>query len=283
MPQQKTARRRRPVTSAGPDSRPKQVSTIGRLILDALAEEQMSQSDLARTLAGPVASRSRVESVRRLIQKWIRGDNEPSLGYAVRLAVACERDADFFVSALTNRPAAALSEPKAVDSDQEALEFARQAVELFSEATDEPDLAGPLTRHEITNWFPRFNPDQVLLDRVDELVPGQYVRATKRAQLSDWELKYWYRDTQIIPGVLLAEALAQTAAICLLALGKNRGRVVLCAAFNNMKFKRIVQNNEELTLESAIVRQSGPIAQADVVATVGDEVAVRGRLTLAVH
>jgi 3-hydroxyacyl-[acyl-carrier-protein] dehydratase len=263
-----------------------EVSAIGSAILAILAEERMSRVDLARRLAGPGASPSRVENARRLLHKWLRGDNEPNFDSVIRLAAALDRRPEFFVSCLTRTTSAVpIAAQDVVDGDYEALEFARQVAEALSEAAEEPDIRAPLTRSEITNLFPQFHPDQFLVDGIDALRPGKYALAHKTAQLADWNVPYWYRKTEIIPGVMLTEALAQTAAISLLAVGRNRKKMVFCATINDMRFKRIVKNDELLVLESTINHRSGleSVVRADVEATVDGNVVVRGRLTLALH
>lgn len=258
----------------------KKISPVGELIVRSLNEKNLTQTDLARLLAGPVAEPSRVESVRRLIQKWIRGDNDPSLGYAAKLAAALDIDPIDVAATLQARPVAP---PTATEPDQEALEFARQAAEALNPDAMRADITGRLSHNEITNLFPQFNAQSVLIDEVEELTPESYVRANKVMTMEDWHLTHWWKNSGAVPGVMLTEALAQSAAIALLAKGKNQNRMVFCAAFNNLRFKRIVQPGEEITLEAAIVHLVGSIAHADVVAKVDGSVAVRGRMTLAIH
>ena len=63
---------------------------------------------------------------------------------------------------------------------------------------------------------------------------------------------------------------------------QNRGRIVLFAGIEEIRFKRIVRPGEVLDLECEVEAVRGPIGKGKVRASVGGELAVRGTLTFAV-
>ncbi len=76
-----------------------------------------------------------------------------------------------------------------------------------------------------------------------------------------------------MPGVLIIETLAQVAAVAILSLPQNSGRIGFLGSVNKARFHRQVTPGDVLTLESRIVRVRGDFAFVEGVARVDDEVA----------
>ena len=85
-----------------------------------------------------------------------------------------------------------------------------------------------------------------------------------------------------MPGVLIAESLAQTGAVAILSLEENKGRNALFGGIDKMKFKKQVVPGDKLKLEARIIRQKGPVVVGEAIASVDGEVAVKAELTLAI-
>ena len=86
-----------------------------------------------------------------------------------------------------------------------------------------------------------------------------------------------------MPGVKMVEALAQCGAVAVLSQPENRGKLVLFAGIDDVRFKRIVRPGRRARPRRARSRAvRGPIGKGKVRATVGGELAVRGTLTFAV-
>lgn len=85
----------------------------------------------------------------------------------------------------------------------------------------------------------------------------------------------------VMPGVLIIEALAQVAAVAMLSLPQNSGRIGFLGSVNKARFRRQVTPGDVLTLESRIVRVRGDFAFVEGVARVDDEVAATVELALA--
>jgi 3-hydroxyacyl-[acyl-carrier-protein] dehydratase len=84
-----------------------------------------------------------------------------------------------------------------------------------------------------------------------------------------------------MPGVIIVEAMAQAGAVAVLSEEENRGKLALFAGIDGVRFKRIVEPGDELTLSCEIESVRGPIGRGRAVARVGDTLAVRGTLTFA--
>ena len=85
----------------------------------------------------------------------------------------------------------------------------------------------------------------------------------------------------LVPGVILSEALAQTAGIAA-ASGYPEGEapLFLLSAIRNMKFHRAALPGEEIDLRAEKLAQVGELIQFAVKATVGGALVAEGQLVL---
>lgn len=138
-------------------------------------------------------------------------------------------------------------------------------------------LALPLDREAIKKVIPHREPF-LLLDRVVELEPGKRAVAEKDVRAEDWWFKGHFPDRPIMPGVLQVEALAQTAAVCAMAMPEFQGGLGLFAGIDEIRFKRMVVPGETLRLEATMLKLHRAFGRAKVVATVNGEVATEGEI-----
>jgi 3-hydroxyacyl-[acyl-carrier-protein] dehydratase len=138
-----------------------------------------------------------------------------------------------------------------------------------------------LGRSEIEAIIPHREPF-LLLDEVVEIEPGKRVVAKKRVREDEWFLAGHFPGNPIMPGVLMVEALAQAGAVAVLSEEENRGKLVLFAGIDDVRFKRIVRPGDELELVCVLETVRGPIGKGTARASVDGELAVRGTLTFAV-
>ena len=141
-------------------------------------------------------------------------------------------------------------------------------------------MQAPFGREQIEAIIPHRDPF-LFLDEVLELEPGKHVVARKHVRSDEWYLRGHFPGRPIMPGVIMVEALAQAGAVAVLAEEENRGKLALFAGIDDVRFKRIVEPGEELTLTCDLESVRGPIGRGRAVARVGGELAVRGTLTFA--
>jgi len=146
--------------------------------------------------------------------------------------------------------------------------------------TGTTSLAAPFGRDVIESIIPHRDPF-LFLDEVVELEPGRRVVAKKRVRPDEWFFPGHFPGRPIMPGVIMVEALAQAGAVAVLSLEENRGKLVLFAGIDGVRFKRIVEPGDELTLSCEVEVVRGPIGKGRAEARVGNELAVRGTLTFA--
>jgi 3-hydroxyacyl-[acyl-carrier-protein] dehydratase len=138
----------------------------------------------------------------------------------------------------------------------------------------------PFGREVIETIIPHRDPF-LFVDEVLELEPGVRVVARTRVRGDEWFFPGHFPGRPIMPGVIMVEALAQTGAIAALSLEENRGKLALFAGIDDVRFKRVVEPGDELTLACEIEAVRGPVGRGRATARVGDELAVRATLTFA--
>ena len=137
-----------------------------------------------------------------------------------------------------------------------------------------------LNKEEIKKIIPQREPF-LMIDEVEEYIPGQSTVAYKNVDESEWYFKGHFPGNPIMPGVLIAESLAQTGAVAVLSMEENKGKSALFGGINKMKFKKMVVPGDRLKLEVKIIKQKGPIGVGEAIASVNGKIAAKGELTFA--
>jgi len=83
-----------------------------------------------------------------------------------------------------------------------------------------------------------------------------------------------FPSRSVMPGVLMVEAMAQTAGIVILTNESHRGKLAFFMAADNVKFRKLVVPGDQLIMEIEVVRDGSRIAQAHAVSKVNGEVVV---------
>ena len=125
-------------------------------------------------------------------------------------------------------------------------------------------------------------PPFLLVDEVEELEAGVRCVATRTLTGDDFWFAGHFPGNPVMPGVLIVEALAQTATIAAASGGDIAGKVGLFAGIDKVRFKRVVKPGDTLRLEAEITAVHGPIGRAKVKASVDGQLACRGELMFAI-
>ena len=110
--------------------------------------------------------------------------------------------------------------------------------------------------HEVRRYLPHRYPF-MLIDRVLDYVPGEYLTAIKNITYNEPQFTGHFPERPIMPGVLLIEAMAQTAGI--LAQVSTGVRVddrhlYYLVGVDNARFKRPVEPGDQVVLRAELQR-----------------------------
>lgn len=138
-----------------------------------------------------------------------------------------------------------------------------------------------LSSDEIKEIIPHRYPF-LMVDRITDCQPGKSAVGIKCVSAGEPYFVGHFPQMQVMPGVLIIEALAQVGAVALLLEEENRGKIAFFGGINKARFRRKVVPGDVLTLSCEIINRRGPMGIGKAVATVDGEIAARAELTFAI-
>jgi 3-hydroxyacyl-[acyl-carrier-protein] dehydratase len=121
----------------------------------------------------------------------------------------------------------------------------------------------------------------LLVDRIEEIEPGVRAVGTKNVTQNEPFFEGHFPDYPVMPGVLIVEAMAQVGAVGVMTLEEFRGKLVLFAGIDGVRFRRQVIPGDVLRMEVEISRLKGRVGRGKGAATVNGERACEAQLMFA--
>ena len=114
--------------------------------------------------------------------------------------------------------------------------------------------------HNIQRMIPHRYP-MLMIERVIDVVPGVRAIGIKNVSINEWFFQGHFPAEPLMPGVLIIEAMAQTAAVLVVAtLGPEKeGRLVYFMSVNSAQFRKPVVPGDTLHLLVEKQRQRGSV------------------------
>jgi 3-hydroxyacyl-[acyl-carrier-protein] dehydratase len=114
----------------------------------------------------------------------------------------------------------------------------------------------------------------LLVDRIVELEEGERAVGLKNVTFNEPHFQGHFPGAPVMPGVLIVEAMAQTAAILVVkTLGEAaEGKLVYFMTIDNARFRQPVTPGDSVYIEVKKVRSRGMVWKFDGVARVNDKV-----------
>lgn len=127
--------------------------------------------------------------------------------------------------------------------------------------------------HRIIKMIPHRYPF-LLVDRVEDIVPGESAVGIKNVTINEPFFQGHFPDHPVMPGVLIVEAMAQTAAILAVhTLGEEaEGKLVYFMTIDNARFRQPVEPGDQLRLVCNKVKQRATVWKFTGEARIGDTV-----------
>ncbi|MCU9534228.1 3-hydroxyacyl-ACP dehydratase FabZ [Streptococcus sp. CSL10205-OR2] len=130
-------------------------------------------------------------------------------------------------------------------------------------------------KEALPHRYPMLLVDRVISHSKDSIV------AIKNVTINEPFFNGHFPDYPVMPGVLIMEALAQTAGVLELSKEENKGKLVFYAGMDKVKFKKQVVPGDQLVMTVNFVKRRGSIAVVEAKAEVDGQLAASGILTFA--
>lgn len=141
-------------------------------------------------------------------------------------------------------------------------------------------VTAPLDINQIRQVLPHRWPF-ILIDRVLELEPGKSAKAIKAVSaMEPWVPGHFPHQT-IMPGVLMIESIAQTAAVMFLSQPHCHGKPAVLAGVNDLRFRRVVVPGDVLTIDVQMISFRMGVGKVSSTVHVDGELAIKGQLQFA--
>ncbi len=130
--------------------------------------------------------------------------------------------------------------------------------------------------------YQKNRPPYLMIDEADEVVPGVSAKAHKQLTDKDWFFACHFPGDPNMPGMLQIEALVQTAALALVTLPGNKGRVCYLTSADKLKFKRKIISGDRLDIATRVLSFKRGVARLEGTGTVGGELACQAEFMVVV-
>lgn len=138
-----------------------------------------------------------------------------------------------------------------------------------------------LTSPEIQGIIPHRYPF-LFVDRIVEMEVGQRAVGVKAVTADEPFFQGHFPSYPVMPGVLIAEALAQVGAVAILPSRDMTGRIAYLAGLDNFRFRRQVVPGDLLRLEVTLHQVRSRAGKGHGVATVEGELVAEGDITFVI-
>jgi 3-hydroxyacyl-[acyl-carrier-protein] dehydratase len=146
--------------------------------------------------------------------------------------------------------------------------------------TTHPETANTMDICEIKSYLPHRYP-LLLVDRVLSYEVNKSITAIKNVTVNEEFFNGHFPHKPVMPGVLMIEAMAQTAALLSfksMGIKPDENSVVYFVGIDNARFKRPVGPGDQLKMDIEIVRVSRGIWKYKAVGSVDGQTAVEADL-----
>ncbi len=120
----------------------------------------------------------------------------------------------------------------------------------------------------------------LLIDFASEIVPGKSAKGYKDFKEDEWFFKVHWPTDPNVPGMLQIEALVQMAALSILTLPNNKGKIMYLTNANNLKFIKKIIPNKRFYINTEIISFKRGLASFKGEGVVDDEIACKANFNL---
>lgn len=121
----------------------------------------------------------------------------------------------------------------------------------------------------------------LLIDRLKDVVPGESATGIKNITANEWFFQGHFPSRPVMPGVLIIEAMAQTAgALVVRTLGSEfEGKLVYFMSIEDARFRKPVVPGDQMLIKVKRVRHRGMVWRFEGEAMVDDAIVAEATYT----
>ncbi len=119
----------------------------------------------------------------------------------------------------------------------------------------------------------------LLIDRVEELEPGQRAVATRNVTINENVFNGHFPQNPVLPGALIVESLAQTGAVALLSQPEFKEKTAYFGGIKSAQFRKVVRPGDVMKLEVTLDKVKRNIGSGKGIAWVDGKKACTAELT----
>lgn len=120
----------------------------------------------------------------------------------------------------------------------------------------------------------------LLIDRVIQTEKGKKAVGIKNVTMNDNFFQGHFPSKPVMPGVLMVEAMAQTAGVIIWTNEERRDKLAFFLSADNVKFRKVVVPGDQLLMEVEIIKDRARFVQIRGVAKVNNEIVAEADLIL---
>ncbi|MBP3848760.1 MAG: 3-hydroxyacyl-ACP dehydratase FabZ [Pyramidobacter sp.] len=118
----------------------------------------------------------------------------------------------------------------------------------------------------------------LLVDRIQELVPGKSVVAIKNVSMNEPFFQGHFPGDPVMPGVLILESMAQAGAMMMLNAPELRGTISFLTTVEKAKFRHPVRPGDQMVLYTEMYRLRGQMGKVKARAEVDGQIVAEAEL-----
>jgi len=123
-------------------------------------------------------------------------------------------------------------------------------------------------------------PPYLLIDYVDELVPGSYAKGYKDFGPDEWFFKVHWQGDPNMPGMLQVEAMVQMSSLIIFTLPNINEKTLYLANATNIKFFKKIIPGDKLEILSKLVSSNRGLYKFEAEGYVKKKIACKADFTL---
>ena len=125
-------------------------------------------------------------------------------------------------------------------------------------------------------------PPFLLVDKIIDMEEGKWATGIKCVTSGEAYFRGHFPGKQIMPGVLIVEALAQTGAVALMSMAENKGKLAVFGGIKNFRFRGMVVPGDTLELHCQLTAFRGNVGFGNAIAKVDNKIVAEGDISFVI-